>query len=137
MATYLSGQKATCTINGKTMAVEEGSYETTSGVDEVTNLLSGGFYEDIATIKRATCSIRCVYNGDDPPDFDEGDLVDLEIDVPAEVGPPAKPRGPGISGVFRVTRMAYPLVNPKAAVRYNFDASSNGAYVKTQAPPVP
>jgi hypothetical protein len=137
MATYLSGQKATCTINGKSMAVEEGSYETNSGVDEVTNLLSGGFYEDIPTIKRATCSIRCVYNGDDPPDFDEGDVVALAIDVPAVVGsagPPvveARPRGPGITGNFRVTRMAYPIVNPKAAVRYNFDASSNGAYVKT------
>ena len=143
MATYLSGQKATCTINGKTMAVEEGSYETTSGVDEVTNLLSGGFYEDIPTIKRATCSIRCVYNGDDPPDFDEGDVVALAIDVPAivadpEADPPveARPRGPGITGNFRITRMAYPIVNPKAAVRYNFDGSSNGAYVKTQAPPV-
>ncbi len=144
MATYLQGQKATCTINGTPMAVEEGSYETTSGVDEVTNLLSGGFYEDLSTIKRATCSIRCVYDGDSPPDFDEGDLVALAIDVPAiaadpEADPPvlARPRGPGITGNFRITRMAYPIVNPKAAVKYNFDASSNGAYVKTMAPVEP
>lgn len=120
------------------MAVEEGSYETNMGVDEVTNLLSNGFYEDIPTIKRATCSIRCVYNGDDPPDFDEGDMVALVIDVPEIVADPlaeppviGRPRGPGITGQFRVTRMAYPIVNPKAAVRYNFDAHSNGAYVKT------
>jgi hypothetical protein len=140
MATYLAGKKATCTINGVAMAVEDGSYEASAGVDEVTNLNSGGFYEDIPTIKRATCSIRCVYDGDDPPDFDEGDLVALVIDVPAvaaDAGPPvveAVPRGPGISGNFRITRMSYPIVNPKAAVKYSFDANSNGAYVKTMAP---
>jgi hypothetical protein len=144
MATYLQGLKATCTINGEPMAVEEGSYETTSAVDEVTNLNSAGFYEDVPTIRRATCSIRCVYDGDSPPDFDEGDLVELEIDIPAiaadpEADPPvlARPRGPGISGNFRITRMSYPIVNPKAAVKYSFDASSNGAYVKTMAPVTP
>jgi hypothetical protein len=122
MAIYLAGKKATVTINGAAMAVEEGSYNTTSGVDEVTNLNSGGFYEDVSTIKRATCSLRCVYDGDLPPDFDEGDVVTLAIAVP---------NGPGLSGNFRITQMAYPVVNPKAAVKYSFEATSNGAYIKT------
>ncbi len=122
MATYLAGKKATATINGTTMAVEDGSYNTAAGVDEVTNLHSGGFYEDVTTIKRATCSLRCVYDGDSPPDFDEGDVVALAIGVP---------NGPGLSGNFRITHMTYPVVNPKAAVKYSFEASSNGAYVKT------
>jgi hypothetical protein len=127
MATYLAGKSATCTINEIPMAVEEGSYNTTTSVDEVTNLNSGGFYEDIPTIKRATCSIRCVYDGEEPPDFDEGDIVELDIAVP---------NGPGLSGNFRITSMAYPIVNPKAAVKYSFEASSNGAYVKTTAPAI-
>lgn len=136
---YLDGKKATLTLNGAQMAVEEGSYETTSGVDEVTNLLSNGFYEDIPTIKRATITVRCVYNGETPPDFDEGDMVAIVIALPEIVADPladppivGRPEGPGLSGNFRVTRMAYPYVNPKAAVRYNFDASSSGAYVKTR-----
>ena len=122
MATYLAGKKATATINGTAMAVEDGSYNTTAGVDEVTNLSSGGFYEDVTTIKRATCSLKCVYDGDSPPDFDEGDVVELAIAVPG---------GPGLSGNFRITQMTYPVVNPKAAVKYSFEGSSNGAYVKT------
>lgn len=122
MATYLAGKKATATINGTAMAVEDGSFNTTAAVDEVTNLNSGGFYEDVTTIKRATCSLRCVYDGDSPPDFDEGDIVVLSIAVP---------NGPGLSGNFRITQMTYPVVDPKAAVKYAFEASSNGAYVKT------
>lgn len=122
MATYLAGKKAVATINGTGMAVESGSYNTTAGVDEVTNLNSGGFYEDVTTIKRATCSLQCIYDGDSPPDFDEGDIIALAITVP---------NGPGLSGNFRVTQMTYPVVNPKAAVKYNFEASSNGAYIKT------
>jgi hypothetical protein len=122
MATYLAGKKATATIDGTVMAVEDGSYNTTAGADEVTNLNSGGFYEDVPTIKRATCSLKCIYDGDSPPDFDEGDIVALAISVP---------NGPGLSGNFRITQMTYPVVNPKAAVKYSFEASSNGAYVKT------
>lgn len=144
MAEYLAGKGAICTINGTPMAVEEGSYTATSSVDEVTNLQSGGFYEDVATIKRATCSIRCVYDGDEPPDFDEGDVVALSITQPAVAADPladppieARPAGPGISGNFRITQMTYPYVNPKVAVKYSFEASSNGAYVKTVPEPAP
>lgn len=122
MATYLAGKQATCTIDGATMAVEDGSYDTTCDGDEVTNLNSGGFYEDVPTLKKATCSLKCVYDGDSPPDFDEGDVVALVIAVP---------NGPGLSGNFRITKMAYPVVNPKAAVKYSFEANSNGAYTKT------
>lgn len=126
MATYLAGKNAVATINGTPMAVESGSYNTSAGVDEVTNLNSGGFYEDVTTIKKATCSLQCVYDGDEPPDFDEGDTITLAITIPS---------GPGLSGTFRVTQMTYPVVNPKAAVKYSFEASSNGTYTKTGGAP--
>lgn len=126
MATYLAGKNATATVNTVAMAVEDGSYETTAGVDEVTNLNSGGFYEDVSTTKKATCSLKCIYDGDSPPDFDEGETITLAIAIPS---------GPGISGTFRVTKMAYPTINPAAAVKYNFDATSNGAYVKSGGAP--
>lgn len=127
---HLAGKKAVVVIDGVAMAVEDGSYNTSTGVDEVTNLLSEGFYEDVDTIKRATVSLRCVYDGNSPPDFDEGDIIALQITVPSITGPPAVPGGPAISGNFRVTSMTYPVVNPKGSVRYSFEANSNGAYVK-------
>jgi hypothetical protein len=127
---HLQGKKAVCSIDGTPMAVEDGSYTTTTGVDEVTNLLSEGYYEDLDTIKRATCSLRCVYDGNSPPDFDEGDIVALSITVPGATGPPAVPGGPALGGNFRITSMTYPIVNPKGSVRYSFEASSNGVYTK-------
>jgi hypothetical protein len=122
MAIYLAGKNATVTIDGTTMAVEDGSYSTNAGVDEVTNLNSGGFYHDVDTIKMSTVSLRCVYDGDSPPNFDEGDVVALSIAVP---------NGPGVSGNYRITRMDWPVVNVRAAVKYNFDATSQGVYNKT------
>lgn len=140
MATYLAGKKYTVTIDGAEMAVQSGTYTTTTGVDETTNLTGDGYYEDIDTIKRATVSLQCVYDGDEPPDFDEGDIVALSINlpgVPAVTGPPAIdaiPGGPALSGNFRITSMRYPSVSPNAAVKYDFDANSQRAYVKGQSP---
>lgn len=139
--TYLGGRRYTVTLNESVpLDVEDGSYTTTSGVDEVTNLNSGGFYEDVPTIKRATASLRCVYNGDEPPDFDEGDIIAIVISAPgsaAVTGPPAIPAippAPMLSGNFRVVSMTYPIVTPKAAIRYTLELSSNGAYEKGMSP---
>jgi hypothetical protein len=119
---YLAGKNATVTINDVPMAVEDGSYQTNGDVDEVTNLLSGGYYEDVGTIRRATVSLRCVYDGASPPTFNEHDLVAMVLSVP---------NGPRLAGNFRITRMDYPVVNPKAAVKYSFDANSQGVYTKS------
>jgi hypothetical protein len=126
MATYLAGTGATATVDGTPMAVEDGSYELTAAEDEVTNLNSGGFYDAVTTIKKCTASLTCIYDGDSPPDFDEGDSIALVIAVPG---------GPGISGNFNVTKMAWPSISPSAAVKYNFDVSSRGPYIKTGGAP--
>lgn len=126
MATYLAGKDATVTINTVAMAVEDGSYDTTSATDEVTNLNTAGFYSSVNTIKKATGNLKCIYDGDAPPDFDEGDTITMAIVIPS---------GPGLSGSFKVTKMSYPTVKPDAAVKYSFDFESNGTYTKTGGAP--
>jgi hypothetical protein len=126
MATYLAGTGATVTVNGTAMAVEDGNYEATAAEDEVTNLNTGGYYDAVTTIKKCTASLTCIYDGDEPPDFDEGDSVAIVIAIPS---------GPGVSGNFNVTKMAWPSISPAAAVKYNFDLSSRGAYTKTGGAP--
>lgn len=126
MATYVAGKDSTATVNGTAMAVEKASYECTVGTDEVTNLNTGGFYASVNTVKKATASVACIYDGDEPPDFDEGDTIALVLAVPS---------GPGLSGDFNVTKMSYPVVDPKAAVKYSFDVESNGPYIKTGGAP--
>jgi hypothetical protein len=126
MATYLAGTDATVTIDGTPMAVTDGNYECTVATDEVTNLNSGGFFSSVNTVKKATASLTCVYDGDAPPDFDEGDTVAIVLAIPS---------GPGISGNFNVIKMAWPSISPSAAVKYSFDLESNGSYVKTGGAP--
>jgi hypothetical protein len=136
--THLANKFAVASVNTEPMAVEDGSYTTTVGVDETTNLLTNGFYEDEATIKRATGTLRLVYDGDNPPEFDEGDIIVLSISQPgrAEItGPPlipARPGGPMLACNARVTSMTYPVVNPRGATKYSFDWSSQGEYTKGQ-----
>jgi hypothetical protein len=122
MATYLNGTNSTVTIDGTPMAVEDGNWEGSVGMDEVSNLLTGGFYSSVMTLKKATGSLTCVYDGDSPPDFEEGDTIALAIAVTG---------GPGFSGNVNITKMSWPKIGVKAAVRYSFDWESNGPYVKT------
>lgn len=136
---HLANKRAVATVNAEPMAVEDGSYTASVGVDETTNLLSAGYYEDVATIKRATATLRLVYDGDSPPEFDEGDIIVLSIAIPgtaAVTGPPAVaavPGGPMLAGNFRVMSMTYPVVNPRGAVKYSFECTSQGAYTKGQS----
>lgn len=136
---HLQGKKAVATIDGDPMAVEDGSYTVTSGVDEITNLLSQGFYEDLDTVKSATASLRLVYDGDAPPTFTEGQVVPLSITVPgvaAVTGPPAVaavPGGPALGGNFRIRSMTFPTVTPKGSVRYTLDMGSTGPYTTGQS----
>ena len=81
MPTYLAGKNATVTIDGVSMKVEAGTINRNVETDPVTNNFSGGFYEDVDTIRLARVSgMRCVYDADDPPTIDDGDLVTVGND---------------------------------------------------------
>jgi hypothetical protein len=139
----LRGKDAVVTIDATPMNVTDGSYTTGTAVDEMTGLLSEGYYDDVDTIKRATGDITATYQGESPPEFDEGDVVALSITVPgkpAETGPPAVPgrrSGPGLSCNARIIDMTYPIVNPRGGVRYRFTWGSVGAYTKTRGGVIP
>jgi hypothetical protein len=120
MATYLAGKNSTLLLDGVQLKVEAGVLNLTIGVDEVTNNFSGGYYEDVDTIKKATVSgMRCVYDGDAPPTFEAGDLKPCVLSIPG---------GPSLTGTFRVGSMAIPLMDVKAAIHYSFDLTSQSTY---------
>ena len=120
MPTYLAGKNATVTIDGVSMKVEAGAINRDVQTDEVTNNFSGGFYEDVDTVRTATVQgMRCVYDAEDPPTIDDGDLVEVSITIP---------NGPSLTGTFRVGSMNVSLNEVKAAVRFTFDLRSQGPY---------
>lgn len=120
MPTYLGAQNNVTTLKGVVMKAEAGTLNLNISVDEVTNSASGGYYEDVATIKQAKITGgRFVYDSDDPPTFEEGELVPLTVTLAG---------GPTLSGTFRVGSVSIPLLDVKAAVHFSFDLTSQGPY---------
>ena len=76
------------------MKAEAGTLNLNISTDEVTNTASGGFYEDVETIQQAKITGgRFVYDGDAPPTFREGELVDVTVEI--EGGPTLEGTVPG------------------------------------------
>jgi hypothetical protein len=120
--TYLAGKDAVAHFI-EDMAVLDGSYDTEVDFDELTNLKSGGFHSGIPTVKKWSGSLDAVYEGDSPPEFDEGTFIPAaSITIPG---------GPGVSGDVWITKVSYKGVTPKAGVRYTFTFVSEGPYAKT------
>jgi hypothetical protein len=120
MPTYLAAKNNITTIDGVVAKVEAGTLNLNISTDEVTNSASGGYYEDVATIKQAKVTgMRCVFDSEDPPTFNEGDLVAISITIAG---------GPTLTGEFRVGSITTPMLDVKAAVHYGFDLTSQGVY---------
>ena len=109
------------TIDGAEMAVEAGGFNCSSQEDEVTNLAGGGYYESVSTYKKAEANADCIYDGDNPPTFEEGDVVPIVL---------TSADGVGISGDFRINSMNFPILNVRNAVKYSLTMSSQGAYTR-------
>ncbi len=121
MATYKVGKNATVVVNSLTSEVEDGSYDTSIDKDEITNLTTAGFFKQLGTIKKANGSLQLVYNADNAPNYNEGDIVTLVISG----------AGPGYSGNVFIDKMSYKSVSVKGAVKVSFDWTSDGSYTKS------
>ena len=120
MPTRLAASNDVTTINGVVMDAEAGTLNLNVTTDEISNSGSGGYYEDMATLKQATISGgRFVYDGEDPPDFEAGYLVELSVTFV---------NGPSLTGTFRVGSVSVPALDVKAALHYSFDLTSQGPY---------
>lgn len=125
---YFAGKNATLTVKGASLAVETGSFTDGLEVDEVSNNTSGGFYEDIDTLEKGVFNgMRCVYDGAHPPTFRKGEVVPIAVSYPTVDGAD----GPGITGNFRIGQVDWDVLNVKGAVRYSFNATSQGPYAVT------
>ena len=127
MATYLAGKNSSAKFDAVDVKVEAGTINDNIDVDEVTNNFSGGYYEDVPIKKRATVTgLRVVYDADEKPAFNAGDLIDVEITIPG---------GPSLTGEFRVGSIGIPMLDVNSALRLTFDLTSQGVYVFSMDPP--
>jgi hypothetical protein len=93
---YLAAKNTVVTINGTVRGFTDGSYDTGTATDEMTNTEEGGYGRDIGTVKRATINGTIAYKSEAPLDFDEDDEVEVSI---------TNTGGPGLTGTFLVTNM--------------------------------
>jgi len=122
MAQYKAGKNTTITINGIVRGFTEGSYDTGTETDDMTNTQEGAYGRDIGTVKRATVNGTIAYNADAPLDFDEDDEVDLSV---------MNPGSPGLTGTFLVKSMSYPHMSPRSGLKVRVTMVSQGQYTKT------
>jgi hypothetical protein len=123
MPTYLYAGNNVTTIDGNVAKVEAGTLNLNISTDEVTNSASGGYYEDVATIRQAKITgARFVFDAEDPPAYIEGDLVVISCTIV---------NGPTLSGTFRIGSLSIPMMDVKAAIHYSCDVTSQGVYTWT------
>ena len=124
MPTYLAGKNATATIGGVTFEVMDGSIDEEIGDDEVTNLKSGGFYEEVMTIKKATLSgLQLVYNGANVPAWGVGSQVSVTISIPS---------GSSFScTTTNIKKISRKYITAKGAYKFTVDAVTTGTYTMT------
>ena len=119
---YVSMTNGAVSIGGTSPNIIDGDYTLECSVDEMTNNGSLGWYEDVPTINKASGKMTIAYKTSSPPAFIQGTVYSLAI---------ATPNGPGITGNCRVTKLAYPGVDPKKGVKVGLDWTSFGVMTKS------
>lgn len=103
------------------LTVMTGSLKRSKGVVDATNNKSGGWYQDVGTIKKATGTFKCLYQTGTPPPFNEGDIYTVAL---------AKPGGgPTITGKMRFNDIEDPLLDVQGALIYTFTLTNYGPLV--------
>lgn len=123
---YLAGTNSTFKIgdapNQSSLAVMDGNWTLEAQVDETTNSTSGGYYEDVPTIKRLTFNVRCVYKTTALPQVTVGNLYTIEINTPS---------GPKVTCTARITQLGGVQMNPKAGLTFSIAGTNQGTVTLT------
>jgi hypothetical protein len=123
---YLAGTNSTLKLgsspNQSSLAIMDGNWTEEAQIDDMTNSTSGGFNEDVLTIKRLTFTARCAYKTGTLPQIETGKTYAGEINTPS---------GPKVTGNFRITSLGGVQMNPKAGLSFSVAGTSQGPYTIT------
>lgn len=108
----------TCTAGGLTATYE---------VDDMTNNVGAGAYEDVKTTYKYEGDITIAWKTATPPPFVSGDLFHTVITGPAT-------GAPIYTGTFRFNGFMYPFFDPKSGFKIAGKLTSNGPIVVTAVP---
>lgn len=124
MPTFLSGKNATCLLGGVAAKIIDGSVKEEIGDDEMTNLTSGGFYEEVMTIKKISLSgIQAAYDSANPPAWGVGSTISVSITIPGGTT--------FTCSTINIKMIDRRFITPKAGYKFTFDAVCTGTYAIT------
>ena len=124
MSTFLSGKNATGTLAGVASSIIDGSIDEEITDDEMTNLTSGGFYEEVMCIKKCTLSgVQVAYQSATPPTWGVGSTIPVNITIPS---------GSTFScATFNIKKVSRKYISPKGGYKFTFDGVTTGPYTMT------
>lgn len=105
------------TLGGVACDVISGTYSVESMTDEMTNTGSGGWYESVGTIQKATGNFMLAWRASAPPQWAQGLVYELIID---------NSNANYFEGDVRVLKIDYPGANPKEGVKVTINWESQG-----------
>lgn len=124
MPTYLAGKNATATLAGVTASVMDGTIDEEIGEDEVSNLKSGGYYEEVLTLKKASLSgIQVVYDAGNVPTWGVGSQISVSITIPSG--------STFACTTFNIKKISRKYITAKGAYTFTFDGNTTGSYTMT------
>jgi hypothetical protein len=118
-ANYLAAKTATVSYNGTTYTARDCSLSWEVGEVDVTNLNSGGFYEDITDIRKFEMSGTLV--------LDSNALASLPTDGSLNAASVAIPNWKTLAGNARLLKQGV-KVGPRGAVEVSFNMTGSGSF---------
>ncbi len=100
--------------------VTEGGLTHTYEVDEMTNNVGLGHYEDVKTVDKYEGDIEIAFKTASPCPITSGDIFSTAITPVASSG------APSFTGLFRYNGFMYPYMNPKAGIKLKGKITSQG-----------
>ena len=125
--TYLAGLNSSLTIGSIATCVEDGSYRGAVKTDETTKNCSGGFYEDVATIKKYTGTFKCAFKAGTTPDLKVGSIYAIVLDSGVS-------GGPYLSGNVRISSREVPILNVQGGIHLTFSWTNQGVMYDNYKP---
>lgn len=97
-----------------------GGITHTYEVDEMTNNVGLGHYEDVKTVDKYEGDIEIAYKTASPPPVTSGDIFSTAISPPTGSGAPT------FTGLFRYNGFMYPYFDPKKGLKISGKITSQG-----------
>ncbi len=115
---YLAAKNATTVLNGQSLEIMSGSFTIETSEDDMTNNLSGGWYESVGCVNKASGSFQVAFKTSNTPTVLTGLMYTFVYQVPTT--------GPYLAGNVRVNKFDFNGQDVKGGLKYTLSWTGQG-----------